>query len=324
MSKFFKALEQAKRDLALRPESAPVNDRPAMVQSVESLRAHAAAATEPAADSVEDLDEHLVSLVAPAAFESEQYRALRHIVEQLHATADLKVIAISSPGIGDGKTVTSINLAGALAQAPDARVLLIDADLRRPALGRLLIPGGSAGSDLVDAILDPRITLEEIVRPRPPFHLSVICAGQTPPSPYEVLKSPRLGELIDEARARYDFIVIDTPPLAPVQDCRIIARWVDGFLLVVAAHRTPRRLLDEALATLDRAKILGIVFNQDERSAPGRYSSDHGAHYFAPGSTAASGGPRATLGRAVKQIGASLRRQHGSAGPRRRSARGPR
>jgi Mrp family chromosome partitioning ATPase len=115
-------------------------------------------------------------------------------------------------------------------------VLLIDADLRRPALGHLLSVRDPGSEGLVDAILDPGLTLDRIAQPRPPFNLSVICGGQTPPSPYEVLKSPRFGELIEEARRQYDYIVLDTPPLTGVQDCRVIGRWVDGFLLVVAAH----------------------------------------------------------------------------------------
>ena len=201
------------------------------------------------------VDEHLVSLVTPAAFEAEQYRALRHIVEQLHRTANLQVVAVSSPGAGDGKTITAINLAGALAQAPEARVLLVDADLRRPALGHLLSLAATAAAKASSARSWTRSSRStRIAQPRPPFNLSVICAGQTPPSPYEVLKSPRLGELFEEARRQYDYIVVDTPPLTPIQDCRVIGRWVDGFLLVVAAHRTPRRLVEEALTTLDHSE----------------------------------------------------------------------
>jgi len=78
------------------------------------------------------VDDHLVSLIAPAAFEAEQYRALRHMVEQLHKARDLRIVAVTSPGVGDGKTTTAINLAGALAQVPPNRGLLVDVDLRRP------------------------------------------------------------------------------------------------------------------------------------------------------------------------------------------------
>jgi capsular exopolysaccharide synthesis family protein len=190
-------------------------------------------------------------------------------------------------------------------------VLLIDADLRRPALGDML-GLGQTSEGLVGAILDPRLDLDQVVEPRPPFNLSVLCAGQTPPSPYEVLKSPRLGVLLDEARQQYDFIVVDTPPLTPIQDCRVIGRWVDGFLLVIAAHRTPRKLVEEALTTLDPAKVLGIVFNQDTRSIAHQYSSYYG-RYASPGQPSPDASARGALRRAARAVSDSLR-------PRRRTS----
>jgi capsular exopolysaccharide synthesis family protein len=318
MSKFFQALEQAKRDRALRGGPPPLAEAPPPRPEHSATLAVAAPSPSSAAEitldgagSSDGVDEHLVSLVTPAAFEAEQYRSLRHTIEHLHRTAVLKVIAVSSPSTGDGKTTTAINLAGSLAQSPEARVLLIDADLRRPALGHLLGLGHS-GQGLVDAILDPNLDLDRVVEPRPPFNLSVLCAGQLPPSPYEVLKSPRLGVLLDAARRDYDFVVIDTPPLTPIQDCRVIGRWVDGFLLVIAAHRTPRKLVEEALTTLDPAKMLGIVFNQDDRSIAHHYSNYYGGP-SSPGQPSLDASAPGAFRRVALAVGASLR-------PRRRRA----
>jgi capsular exopolysaccharide synthesis family protein len=248
----------------------------------------------------EGVDDHLVSLVTPAAFEAEQYRALRHIVEQLHKSAGLSVIAVSSPTVGDGKTTTAINLAGALAQAPEARVLLVEADLRRPSIGRLLGFGEVTGRGLVDAIQDRSLSLGQVVLPRPPFNMHVLLAGQAPAAPYELLKSSRLGELLDAARQQYDYVVLDTPPLLAVQDCRVIARWIDGLLVVVAAHRTPRRLVEEALSVVDPAKIVGLVFNGDDPLLS-IYQSSRYAEYH-PQGTKATG----LWGRAFRKIGVSL------------------
>jgi protein-tyrosine kinase len=313
MSKFFKALEEADRDRALRsgisadiaprnssPPSIPAKDLPAQLPAV-------------VAEMHEGVDDHLVSLVTPAAFEAEQYRALRHTIEQLHRTTGLRVIAVSSPSVGDGKTLTAINLAGALAQGTEARVLLIDADLRRPALGRLLGLEEASAPGLVGAILDPRLGLEQIAQPRPPYNLSVVCAGATPASPYDVLKSPQVSELLEEARHLYDYIVLDTPPLVPVQDCRVIDRWVDGFLLVVRAFWTPRRLVEEALTILDHKKILGFVFNAEERSTIGGFQSRYYRGYYAlsqPPSSGQSGG----LTRAVSTLRGSFRRRRARPG----------
>jgi capsular exopolysaccharide synthesis family protein len=213
----------------------------------------------------------MVSLVTPNTFEAEQYRTLRHMIEQLHTSAGVSIIACTSPAGGDGKTTTAINLAGALAQAPDAKVLLVDADLRRPCIARELTLSDDAGPGLVGAIVNRNLTLEDVVRRRPPFTLSILPAGSTVANPYELLKSPRLGELMEEARRRYDYVVLDTPPVVTIPDCRAIARWVDGFVVIVAAHRTPRKLLEETLNSMEPAKVIGLIFNGDDRPLSGYY-----------------------------------------------------
>src|SRR3989475_8581693 len=168
-------------------------------------------------------------------------------MDRPHKPPELPAAAGSTPAVADGKTTTAINLAGALAQAPDARVLLVDADLRGAALATNLGLDERAGPGLVDAILDSTLTFEAVVHVHPHLNLSVLAAGRVPSAPYEVLKSPRLGELLTEARRRYDYIVLDTPPLVSFPDCRVIGKWVDGVLIVVTAHRTPRKLFEEAL-----------------------------------------------------------------------------
>jgi capsular exopolysaccharide synthesis family protein len=268
-----------------------------------------------------EVDGHLVSLVAPASLEAEQYRALRHHVEQRHKTDNLSVIAVSSPGAGDGKSITAVNLAGTLAQATDASVLLVEADLRRPSIGALLGFNDTAGLGLVDAILDHKVTLADVVLARSPFNLNVVLAGQTPPSPYEVLKSPRLGAFLDEARRHYDFIVLDTPPLAPVQDCRVLARWVDGILVVVSASQTPRALLDAALDALDPAKIIGLVFNGYDELMSGRYSKHYTRYSLVP---LTQMDQRSDLGTFTRQVGSLLRRGKSRTGKRGAPRRGSR
>ena len=99
MSKFFKALEQAERDRALQQGGAPQLTGRAVSPAPQIEAAELVALRKPPADSAGSVDDHLVSLVAPAAFEAEQYRALRHIVEQLHQTRDLRIVAVSSPGV---------------------------------------------------------------------------------------------------------------------------------------------------------------------------------------------------------------------------------
>ena len=274
MSKFFKALEQAEQERALRRHpvpSEPTSERGSIPPETAPSPAPRSSLELPMGVS-DGLEEHLVSLLAPTSLEAEQYRELRHLVEQLHKSTDLSVVAVSSPCAADGKTTTSINLAGALVQAPDARVLLVDCDLRGAALATHLGLDDRIGPGIVDAILDANLTLEAVTHVLPRLNLSVVPAGRIPSAPYEVLKSPRFGELLTEARRRYDYIVVDTPPLVSVPDCRVLSKWVDGFLIVVTAHRTARKLLEEALHVTEPAKIVGLVFNGDDRHVSRGYS----------------------------------------------------
>jgi capsular exopolysaccharide synthesis family protein len=212
----------------------------------------------------------LVSLLDPGSFEAESYRILCNRVEQMKRLRGVSVIAITSPALGDGKTTTAINLAAALAQSPGVRVLLVDADLRRPGVRTQLgMTDAAAGPGLVGAILDPALGIEAAARQRHPFNLSILTAGATSELPFELLRSERVGELLAEARKIYDHVILDTPPALVVPDCHALDRWVDGFLLVVAAGRTPRKLLAETLNVLNPEKVLGIVLNVDDRPLGG-------------------------------------------------------
>lgn len=309
MSKFFKALERAEGERSLREQAG----RPSAPPGIDRLSADKVPPPEPgrapglAVEPLDGVEEHLVSLLTPTSFEAEQYRTLRHIIEQMHKDADLHMVAVTSPAVGDGKTTTAINLAGALAQAPQARVLLLEADLRRPCMIEHLGLGDFSDRSLVDAVLDPALSLEDVVRLRPPFNLAVLPAGHSSAASYEMLKSPRLGELLEEARQRYDYIIVDTPPLVPFPDCRLIGKWIDGFLVVVSAHRTPRKLVEEALNIVDPAKIVGLVFNNDDRPVFG-----YRHHYYYVYDQSPNGDRMGRLSRAVKKVGSSLWRRRAS------------
>lgn len=223
------------------------------------------------ASSGQEVDPHLVSLRSPGSFEAEQYRTLRYVVEVLHKNEGLRVVAVTSPVVADGKTTTAINLAGSLAQAAEARILLICADLRRPSLPLQLGLARRQEFGLADLILDTGRSLIEVVQQLPAFNLSIVPAGRASLHAYEILKSPRVGDLFAEARQHYDYVIVDTPPLVIVPDSRLISQWVDGFLLVVAAHKTPRKFVAEALNLMVPEKVIGLVFNGDDRPLSGYY-----------------------------------------------------
>jgi protein-tyrosine kinase len=300
MSKFFKALQQAEQERALQASSerhrewpeplTPDSQRTAVHDTRDARFRYAAGLAhedglatsgpsevtvervvpEPTFCSVEGIDEHLVSLLKPASFEAAQYRTLAHVVERLRET--VKVVGIASPSGGDGKTITAINLAGALAQDARSRVLLVEADLRGPMIGRYLgIPDTDRG--LARSIARPELSLMHAVIKLPGVHLDVLPAGHPSGTPYEALRSARVEELLAEARRAYDYVVVDMPPLVAVPEGRVIERLVDRVLVVVRAHHTSRTLLDEALNLTDRERVIGLVFNGDDRlvSRFGRY-----------------------------------------------------
>ena len=208
--------------------------------------------------------EELVSLVAPSSLEADQYRMLRHAIERLRQDSGYQVFGITSAAAGDGKSVTTLNLAGSLAQSAGTRVLVVCADLHRETVPQYLglrtpqVPG------LADAIVNDDYTLAQVVHRLDRFNVSILPAGNVQSRPYELLSSRRLQALLDEARLHYDYVLVDTPPVAPLADCRLLGRCVDGFIVVVAANKTPRKLLAEALRVLDSSKLLGVVFNGDD------------------------------------------------------------
>ncbi|HET9359103.1 MAG TPA: CpsD/CapB family tyrosine-protein kinase [Vicinamibacterales bacterium] len=225
------------------------------------------------ADAGPNLGEELVSFAAPGSAEADRYRILRQAVERFGRDTGARVFAVTSPGPGEGKTLTTLNLAGSLARAPEARLLVVDADLHRPSVARYLGLALSGAPGLTEALLYEDLTLARTARRIDSLGISILHAGRTRRVPYELLASPRFEGLVGDMRRLYDYVLIDTPPVVPIADCQLLARWVDAFLVVVAAHRTPRRALAEALSVLG-PKVLGIVFNRDDRPLGKYYGYD--------------------------------------------------
>lgn len=208
------------------------------------------------------IDPRLVTLTAPDTFAAERYQGLRLKLEQLRAEKALRVIAVTSPGAGDGKTLTSINLAGVLARESDAKILLVDADLRRSSVSAQLgLEPGAPG--LADLIAGSKKSLAELIRRPDTCGFDVLPAGSSSRSVQKLFRAERFTQILAEARERYDYVLLDTPPLVPVYDAAVLARQVDGVILVVAAAKTPRKLLGAALDLLDASKVVGLVFNDD-------------------------------------------------------------
>lgn len=311
MSRIFQALERAERERTPRKQlpkedggsdwlEARTKSSSAFTSPKRSVERRWRRADKLARESTLEpplnVDAHLVSLFSPTTFEAEQYRILCHNIEQIRKDAGVSVLVVSSPAAGDGKTTTAINIAGMLASLPATRVLLIDMDLRCPAVSRQL--GLGAGPGLVEMIASPHLLLSETVRQYPGSTLNILTAGGPSSIPHETLTVQRVGEIFEEARRAYDYVILDSPPVLPFPDCQILGRWVDGFMLVIAAHKTPRKLIEEAIKIVNPTQLLGFVLNKDDRPVFGYYS------YYTYADT--QGARRSWLPRLVKRIGKFL------------------
>lgn len=187
----------------------------------------------------------------------EQYRRLAASLHHAQAATGLKVLTIVSAVGGEGKTLTASNLALTLSESYLRRVLLIDGDLRRPALHSVFR-------------LNPPYGLNETLNSdtrRLPLHkvserLTILPAGRPSSDPAAALTSDRMRSLIEEARELFDWVVIDTPPVALMSDANLLGAAVDGAVLVVKAGATPYQLVRRAVETLGAEKILGVVLNR--------------------------------------------------------------
>lgn len=205
------------------------------------------------------LDPRLVAATASSSLAAEQYRALRTRIKRAENGRSIRTLVITSPGKGDGKSLTAANLALTMAQEYQQRVLLVDGDLRRPSVHRLF--GVSDGPGLSD-ILMGGATADEAIVTLPDHHLAVLPAGTLPSHPAELLGSSAMRRLLDTLRQRYDRVILDMPPVAPLADLHILAPLADGVLMIVRAGVTPKPAIERALAGLDAGKVLGLVLNE--------------------------------------------------------------
>jgi capsular exopolysaccharide synthesis family protein len=189
----------------------------------------------------------------------------------LRRGSGMQVFGLTSATAGEGKTITTLNLAGALAQSPDARVLVIGADFHRPMLSEYFGLPQLRSPGFADVIADRGCNPAQVIRRLDSLNVSVLPAGVARTPPYELLASPRVDDLLKTFRQQFDYVLVDAPPVISCADCRLLGERVDGFVLVVAAHRTPRTMLAEAIRLLAPARIAGTVLNGDDQPAPPYY-----------------------------------------------------
>ena len=208
------------------------------------------------------LDKDMVAALQPFSPAAEQYRTLRTRIAQVESAGQRRVILVTSPGDGDGKTVTVANLALTMAQEFQRQVLLIDADLRNARLHECLgIPREPGLSD----VLAGQASLDDALVSLSEYRVIVLPAGSPHGRPTELLSSEPMRRLVENLGRRFDRVVIDSTA-AHFADAGVLEPLVDGVLLIVRAGRTSRPAVARALGLVPRAKLLGLVLN-DSRAA---------------------------------------------------------
>jgi non-specific protein-tyrosine kinase len=198
----------------------------------------------------------LTMLADPRSPAAEAYRSLAANLQFAYADRQLQIIGVTSPAAGEGKSTTVANLAVALAEG-GRRVIVVDADLRRPSLHTLF--GLDRQEGLSNLLLGDQtsIPLQDTAAPG----VRLLASGPTPTNPLEVLASRRFDQMLALARAQADFVLVDTAPAGALADAAVLAPRLEGMLLVVSAGRTKRDLARRAREQLERvnANLLGVV-----------------------------------------------------------------
>jgi capsular exopolysaccharide synthesis family protein len=275
MSRVYRALEKVEEERKQRLEEASLKiveektelkkDEPSLEMSDEKMEKLGLPPKE--ADSV--------PIVPPHSFSAEAFRKLKTQIF-LHPGGAIRTILVTSAAPREGKTLVSVNLAVAISKEIHGNVILVDGDLRRP--GIHLEKGGS-GKGLAHYLSDG-VPLAEILVDSEIEKLRIILAGGTTRKSTELIRSRKMGELLESLKEFGDntYIVIDSPPIMAAADPSLLSKMVDGIILVVRAGYTSRESIQNAIKSIDRQKIIGVVFNQIDNK-PSTYFSEYYRYY---------------------------------------------
>lgn len=226
-----------------------------------------------------DAREKLVVSGQLPAGAAEQYRRIGGLLHQLQQDRGIHVVMVASATPGEGKTLTSVNLALTLSESYRRRVLLIDADLRRPMLHTVLGVNNSRSglSALLSSPAEYQLKTTHISD-----LLELAPSGAPDPDPMSGLSSERMRRIVADAASRYDWVILDTPPVTLLPDASLLAAMVDVAVLVIGAGRTPLTLVQKAVDTIGREKVMGVVLNRVEREHFPGASYKYDYHYYTP------------------------------------------
>ena len=241
------------------------------------------------------IDQHIVSFHDPTSPIAEQFKILRTNIQSLKYTKNYKNFVITSAIDGEGKTVTSLNLAITMAhELNDKSVLLIDADMRKGKVAKYLGIKSHAG---LSELLQGKAESESIFINPGIANLTVILAGKRPKNPSELLNTKKMEGLLAQFKTKFDYIFIDTPPIMPLTDACILGPMADGVILVFQSGRTQRDVVKHAESRLyqARAKTIGYVMTNLEYHLPNylyRYIHRYDNYHYYNEKPASKGGEK--------------------------------
>lgn len=199
---------------------------------------------------------------------AEQYRRLAGTLHHAQIERNVGIVMITSALANEGKTLTATNLALTLSESYRRSVLLVDADLRRPTLHDTFgVPNVFGLGDVLRAGHDQKLSLLQVTP-----CLTLLTAGRPDPDPMSGLVSERMKQLLQEAAARFAWVILDTPPVGLLPDANLMARMVDTTLFVVRAGQTPYQVIKKGVAAIGRDRIIGVVLNGADEALDGSYS----------------------------------------------------
>ena len=265
MSTIYEALEKAEQERNRQKTRERVEERPRVKREVISL-------------PTRQLDLPSFPLFQTGSLAAEQFRKLRSYLMKL---PPMSTIMVTSATQGEGKTFVSANLAVGIAFDLDLHALLVDCDLRNPSLIKQF--GLPEGKGLSDYLIGDE-TIPDLLMKTRLEKLTLLPGGSLQENPAELVGSKRMEDLIEEMKSRYRdrYVIFDSTPVLATSEAEVLSKMVDGVIFVIGAGKTPREVIQQAINSLGKDKILGIVLNQIEFKSSGlfnRYFGSNGYYY---------------------------------------------
>jgi protein-tyrosine kinase len=275
MSKIYKALEKAERE---REEGLKNTDHVPSEIKEERMERYEITSEPRKVEGISS-DQRLISLVQSGSLQAEQFRKLRTYLLRFKIHGAPKTIMVTSATSSEGKTFVSANLAISISYELHTHALLVDCDLRNPSLARWFNLQNEKG--LSDYLAGDGNPSELFVKTKVE-KLDLLSGGTIQQNPTELIGSKKMEALIHELKSRYPdrYIIFDSTPLLATAEPEVLGKFVDGIIIVVRAGVTPRETVKQAIANLDKGKIIGFVLNQVEFKSHGQSSRYFGTDRY--------------------------------------------